>query len=274
MTGRATAGILWAAMAVGAAWAAHAQETPGYVAPRAAPLATTLPDWSGLWVDYGKNPNLFDPAALDRPENKGRAMMAMRDFPPYNAEWEAIYEKQLHRTTAGTPNDPDASCRPPSMPRIMTTPYPFEIVFERNRVDILLEISSQVRRIWTDGRPHTSAYDLDPTYNGESIGHWDGDTLVVDTAGLRGDTVYDFSAAPHSDQVHEVERIRRISPTLLRDEMTITDPVAFTKPWVVTRLYEQKPDWHILEYVCEDNNRNPPTAEGSPGFTPQGAPTK
>ena len=149
------------------------------------------------------------------------------------------------------------------MPRIMTTPYPMEFVIQPDRVLILLEISSQVRRIYTDGRKHPTGDDLDPTYMGHSIGHWEGDTLVVDTVGMRGDTVFDVTAAMHSDQVHEVERIRRISPTQMQDIMTIEDPVAFTKPWVVTRLYDLKPTWQITEYVCEDNNRNPIKPDGT-----------
>ena len=71
------------------------------------------------------------------------------------------------------------------------------------------------------------------------------------------------SAAPHSDKVHEIERIRRISPTQIEDVMTIEDPVAFTKPWVVTRRYDLKPTWDIQEYVCEDNNRNPIKSDGT-----------
>jgi hypothetical protein len=149
------------------------------------------------------------------------------------------------------------------MPRIMTTPYPMEFVILPDRVDILHEISSQVRRIWTDGRRHPPADELDPTYMGHSIGHWDGDILVVDTVGMRGDTVYDVSAAPHSDKVHEVERIRRISATQMEDVMTVEDPVAFTKPWVVRRLYDLKPGWEIKEYVCEDNNRNTINPDGT-----------
>ena len=83
----------------------------------------------------------------------------------------------------------------------MTTPYPMEFVIQPDRVVILHEISSQVRRIYTDGRKHPAPEDLDPTYMGHSIGHWEGDTLVVDTVGMKGDTVYDVSAAPHSDKV-------------------------------------------------------------------------
>ena len=262
-----TRALLACAAAVAFAPAARAQNAPSppapadYHAPRQADSKAHLPDWSGVWNPHERN--MFDPTAFDRPENKGKGAQDIREYPPYNAEWEARYARKLAQNSAGIPTDPTASCRPGGMPRIMTTPYPMEFVIQPDRVVILHEISSQVRRIYTDGRKHPAPEDLDPTYMGHSIGHWEGDTLVVDTVGMKGDTVYDVSAAPHSDKVHEVERIRRISPTQIQDVMTIEDPVAFTKPWVVTRLYDLKPTWEIQEYVCEDNNRNPIKDDGT-----------
>jgi hypothetical protein len=256
-----------AAAVIALAGPALAQNAPSppapanYKAPRQADSRSNLPDWSGVWNPHERN--MFDPTAFDRPENKGKGAQDIREYPPYNAEWEARYVRKLKDNAAGIPGDPTASCRPGGMPRIMTTPYPMEFVIQPDRVVILHEISSQVRRIYTDGRKHPPADELDPTYMGHSIGHWEGDTLVVDTVGMRGDTVYDVSAAMHSDKVHEVERIRRISPTQIEDVMTIEDPVAFTKPWVVTRLYDLKPTWQIAEYICEDNNRNPIKPDGT-----------
>ena len=239
---------------------------PNYVAPRIKLAPAGRPDWSGVWSAHGLNPNIFDPAAVGRPENKGKKTQDMRDFPPYKPEWAQRYEALLAQGQAGAVLDPDAACLPPGMPRVMTTPYPFELVILPDRVDILYEISSQVRRIYTDGRKHPAPEDLDPSFNGDSIGHWEGDTLVIDTVGLVDKTVYDLTAAPHSDKVHVTERIRRLSPVLMENIMTVDDPVMLTTPWVVRRLYEPKPDWRILEYVCEDNNRNAPNADGTTGF--------
>jgi hypothetical protein len=223
----------------------------------------TLPDWSGIWSPA--ETNIFDPTALAAPQNKSLPSSAyMREFPPYNPEWEAKYKKILAGNVAGKPSDPTAGCVPQGMPRIMTTPYPFEFVIQANRVIILHEASSQVRRIWTDGRKHPD--DLDPTYSGHSIGHWEGETLVVDTVGMRADTVFDVTTAPHSDKIHVTERLRRLSPTKFEDRLTVEDPIAFTKPWVVVRTYDLKPDWKILEYVCEENNRNPIKPDGSTSF--------
>ena len=243
-------GLLACAAALSLAAAAHAE------------MPSPVPDWSGIWNPHERN--MFDPAAFSDPRNKGRTIAAdIREYPPYKPEWEARYVQKLKDNAAGIPGDPTASCRPGGMPRIMTTPYPMEFIIQPGRVVILMEISSQVRRIFTDGRKHPAPDDLDPTYMGHSIGHWEGDTLVVDTVGMRGDTVYDVSAAMHSDKVHEVERIRRISATQMEDIMTVEDPVAFTRPWVVRRTYDLEPDWQIAEYICEDNNRNPIKPDGT-----------
>jgi hypothetical protein len=229
-------------------------------APAKAPQ--TYPDWSGVWNPHERN--IFDPEAYIDPRNAHTDNAAnMREWPPYNAEWEAKYVQKLADNKAGLPTDPTASCKPGGMPRIMTSPYPMEYIIQPHRVTIMFELSNQIRRIWTDGRKHPTGDDLEVTYRGDSIGHWEGDTLVIDTVGMKGDTVYDVTAAPHSDKLHVTERIRRISQTQMEDILTVEDPVAFTKPWVVRRLYDLKPDWNIEEYVCEDNNRNPILPDGT-----------
>ena len=138
--------------------------------------------------------------------------------------------------------------------------------YSAGQVTIIAEWSSQTRRIFTDGRKHP--VDPDPTYQGHSIGHWEGDTLVIDTIGVRGDTVFDATGLGHSDQMHITERMRQSSPTELEDQITVEDPVAFTHPWVITRKYKRGgPDLQIMEYICEENNRNPVGANGVTGFT-------
>jgi hypothetical protein len=185
-----------------------------------------------------------------------------REIPSYKPDWAARYQALVASSRDGKVLvDPTARCLPPGMPRTMTTPFPIEISVEPNRVLMLFEIGG-VRRIPTNGAKHLD--DPDPTYMGDSVGHWDEDTLVVDTVGLRGDTVFDASGAMHSDQMHIVERIRLIGPNKLEDHTTIEDPVAFTKPWEVTHTYDREPDWHIMEFVCEENNRG--VDSNAPGF--------
>ena len=109
-----------------------------------------------------------------------------------------------------------------------------------------------MRQIHTDGRDHPK--DLLPTWLGDSIGKWDGDTLVVDTVGFNDKTWIDNTGLPHSDALHLVERLRRVSHDVLQLDITVDDPKAYTKPWSVQRVFDLKPDWEIGELICEDNN--------------------
>jgi hypothetical protein len=241
-----------------------------FVSPAtAAPAKTSLPDWSGTWNPHERN--LFDASSLAKGEVKaadtGSSLFEasyMRMYPPYKPDFEKRYEDKLKATQAGVSSDPTAACVPPGFPRIMGTPYPLEFIVQPDRVTILFEAFGQTRRIYTDGRKHSA--DPDPTYNGESIGHWEGDTLVVDTIAMRADTVFDVTGAPHSDAMHVVEHIRRKSKTLMEDVILVEDPKALTKPWTVTRTFDLEPDWQISEYVCEENQRNPIKPDGSTAF--------
>ena len=131
-------------------------------------------------------------------------------------------------------------------------PYPFEILQARDRVVIIFEYQSLVRHIFLDGRKHPK--DLDPTYMGHSIGHYEGDTLVVDTLGFNDKTWLDSRGLPHTDALHVVERIRRVDHDTLQDEITIEDSKAYTRAWTAQKFYILKPDWEIQEYVCAENN--------------------
>ena len=223
-----------------------------------------LPDWSGVW-DPAEG-NLFDPSAGnstgdDVGQRKGPSRLP-REYPPYKPEWEALYQKELDSANRGDAHDPTAACVPPGMPRVMTSPYAWEFMVVPGRVVFLKEYQSQIIRVFTDGRPHPKGEDLDPSYNGHSIGHWEGDTLVVDTVGMRGDTWFDRTGARHSDQVHMVQRMRKVSPDLIENQITIDDPVAFTKPWRVLRHYKRAKNYEIMDFACSENNRNPVDASG------------
>ena len=224
---------------------------------QAAPAAP-LPVWSGVWAP-AEDP-VLDPSALQAPENKGRGFFEMREFPPYNAEYEARYRQIIARNRAGKPDTDQASnCLPSGMPRMLVV-YPVEFDIHPERTTMLFEQYSQVRRIWTDGRGHDP--DPDPGFVGDSIGHWEGDTLVADTIGIRADLPFDIIGTPHSDALHIIERLRRTNADTIEDRLTFEDPKAFTKPWVVVRHYRRQPDWQIKELVCE-RNRNVPDANGA-----------
>lgn len=219
--------------------------------PKAAPEPKDLPNWTGIWERVGSitwEPN----GKPGVPEN-----------PPFTPEYAEKYRQVTEAARQGHPRaDPTSACLPPGMPRIMTMSYPMEILMTPGQVTIIAEWSSQVRRVFTDGRGHPPADELDPTFNGHSVGHWEGKgkdaVLVIDTVGIRGDTSFDASGIEHSDQIHVVERMRQASPDMLEDEITVIDPKAFVHPWVVTKKYKRGgPDARIMEYVCEENNRDP-----------------
>ncbi len=145
----------------------------------------------------------------------------------------------------------------------MQMPYPLEFIFSPGRVTIAIETDSQVRRVFTDGRKHMDDPDL--TFNGDSIGHWEGKDLVVDTIALNPTTEI-AAGVGHSDQIHVVERFHQVGPDRLDIATTITDPKILTKPWTVNRPYLRHRDWQIQEYVCEQNNHDSADAEGRAGF--------
>lgn len=123
----------------------------------------------------------------------------------------------------------------------------------------------QVRHIYMDGRPHPA--DPDPTFNGHSIGHWEGGTLVVDTVGFVPYTPLGFNwGIGHSDKMHIVERFRLTAPDTLEVVTTIDDPLALAKPWTTSRIFKRHTNWTIDEYICEQNNRNQADQNGKAGI--------
>jgi hypothetical protein len=183
--------------------------------------------------------------------------------PPLTAGYAKIFEGHLADAAAGKPTgDPTAGCLPPGMPRVMTMTYPMEITMGTDRIMIYAEWDEQVRRIFTDGRP--LPLDPDPTYNGESVGHWEGNFLLSTAYGFKLETNMESSGLPKSDKAIAYERIWLADDDTLRDEFTLVDPVALVKPWTVTKTYKRAPpDFEIEPYVCLENNRNPIAPDGS-----------
>ena len=186
-----------------------------------------------------------------------------RQNPPLTPAYAKMFEGHLANAAAGKPTgDPTAGCLPPGMPRIMTMTYPMEITMGTDRIMIYAEWDEQVRRIFTDGRP--LPVDPDPTFNGESVGHWDGNFLVSTAYGFKLETNMESSGLPKSDKAIAYERIWLADDDTLRDEFTLVDPVALVKPWTVTKTYKRAPpDFEIEPYVCLENNRNPIAPDGS-----------
>jgi hypothetical protein len=142
-------------------------------------------------------------------------------------------------------------CFPPGMPYIYLQLFPMQIVQTPKEVIELFEYDHMVRHIFIDGRKHPD--DVTPSYNGHSIGHWEGDTLVVDTIGLNGKMWLDRVGHPDSDQMHIIERIHRVDDKTLQVDFTFDDPKSYVKPWTALMRFRLRPDWDIIEDICEDN---------------------
>jgi hypothetical protein len=152
------------------------------------------------------------------------------------------------------------------MPRIMTMTYPMEIMMNERQVNLFAEWNGQTRRIFTDGRPLPPEDEIDATFNGTSVGHWEGNVLVATTVGMRPETNLESSGLPHSDALTVKERIWLENDALLKDEITLIDAKAYTKPWTVTKAYHRAaPGAELIEYVCLENQRNPINDKGEIG---------
>ena len=189
------------------------------------------------------------------------------DLPPLLPDAKAIYDKRVADARQGIAfADTDSRCLGPGAPRMMRGPaYPFYIFQPPGPVVINFEILHNVRWIYL-GAKHPPAEDLDYNYQGDSIAHWEGDTLVVDTVGISGDNTLDKLGLPNSNALHVIEHIRMTGPDNFEDLITIDDPKTYTRTWSVRATYKRMPaDTRIGEYVCE-NNRNAPTANGATTF--------
>ena len=163
----------------------------------------------------------------------------------------------MQRRTELSKYDPEGYCMPPSGPRLMTTPFPMEIIQlpEQKRIVMIFEGGTHIWRvIYMDGRPHPSGDALNPTWLGHSVGRWEGDTLVVDVVGFNEGSWIDMVGDPHTDRLHLVERFTRKDLFTLRYEATLDDPGAYTEPWTIGFDIVWDPKGEIQEYVCQENS--------------------
>src|SRR5258708_369219 len=174
-----------------------------------------------------------------------------KDVPPMTAWGEEKFKAAKPafgplKTTPQQSNDLVYGCFPPGLPRIYVHPKPIEIVQLSDEVILMYEYGRIVRHIYIDGRPHDEFLDP-PLWMGDSIGKWEGDTLVIDVIGFNDKTWLDRAGHPHSDALHVIERMRRVDHDNLSDEITIEDPKAYTKSWTVQTSFQLRPglalDW-------------------------------
>jgi hypothetical protein len=150
-------------------------------------------------------------------------------------------------------DDPEANCLPAGVPRM--APYPWRILQTPTHAFFLFEGNiHSYRQIFMDGRGHPK--DLNPTWYGDSIGKWEGDTLVVDTVGFNDKFWFDFAGHPHTEKLQVTERFRRPDFAHLDFEVTIDDPGAYTKPFTLFGHSTLETGTEIIEYICNENNQD------------------
>jgi len=194
-------------------------------------------DFSGVWQK---------PYVPDLTKD-GRNFKGVADL-PFTA-WGAADWKKYDAADG----DYTGACLPFGMPRSINTPEPMQLMQSDSYLTFLFEQNSWFHVAPIDGRKHRDGI---ATWFGDSVGHWEGDTLVIDTVNFNGKTRLDTIGHPHSDQLHLVQRFARPDLGHITHEMIIEDPKTFTKPWKVTRTFTLRTDWEMMEYSCEENNKS------------------
>jgi hypothetical protein len=231
--------------------ASGAQAAGSKPIPRA---ADGKPDLSGVWIT-GALALLIgeeEARAIQRADAAaGRAAPPPREPPPYKPAAEAKRQEYLARRGI---DDPMARCFLSGVPRITTRPLPFQIVQMPGQVIILYEAHHAFRIIPTDGRPHPD--DLEPSFLGDSVARWEGDTLVVDVIAFNEKTWLAGVGTIHSDKLHVTERYTRDTYETILYEVTMDDPEVFTKPWHQYETFRLRPNERLREYECIENNED------------------
>jgi hypothetical protein len=219
---------------------------PGGPAPR---TPDGHPDLSGVWFP-GKMGREDLTAEADPARRQFDARVTPEEKPPFQP-WAAEKVKKLSTLDAEILR-PSVNCMPRGVPGMfITNPYPIQLVQTKGQLVQLDELNNNFRVIPTDGRPHTQ--DPDPTFNGESVAHWDGDTLVIDTIAIDERTWNNFTGWFHSDQEHVIEKISRPSENYLTYQVTIEDPKVLTKPWTSAPRAWSLGHEPLQEYYCTNN---------------------
>ena len=203
------------------------------------------PDFNGVWRPYrggrGADPKIAPPPA---------SPLALK--PAYAKADEARRAAEAEANKRGEPIASQAvSCVPYGMPAMMSVvSYPVEITQTPKQLTIVTEAFNEVRRVFI-GKPQLPIDDVPPGFYGRSVGRWDGDTLVIDTVGIKESVKY--QNIPHSDHMRITERMRLATPDVLHDQITIDDPAVLEKPYTYTLAYRREADYEMVEFVCENN---------------------
>ena len=212
--------------------------------------SSTVRGINGQWENYPPRGDGFgsgSPATIPGPPPIPEPPLK----PEHLEKWRAEQKKNQELTRQGLPPmNTGAACMPEGMPAMMQAMFPMEILETPGQVTIIQEAFTQVRRIHLDEKL-VSPEDAEPRFAGHSVGRWEGDTLVVETVGVKPSAR--FRNVPHSANVRITERIRLIADNIIENRVTVEDPEYLTKPWTWTWMYHRWRGYKLQEYVCEDN---------------------
>ena len=220
-------------------------------------------DFNGLWLLAG--------GGLDDPQGSGSPTGAPGGNKDLSDDWGFDTRPQLkgpylreyqqrREADRKAGRDFQVTCKPNGMPALTAGPYANEILQNEKQINWFQEFPGETWRIYLDGRPHPNPAEYPATLTGHSTGKWEGDTLVVDTVNIRTDTLLfgqgrSTNHLGHSDQMHIVQRIHLLDKDHLQIKGTVEDPQALVTPWQYTLTYHRHPGEEIVEYLCDDNNR-------------------
>ncbi len=214
------------------------------LASLAAPAAAE-PDLTGSWERYPQPGETPDPRWAPTPVPIPPPLK-----PTWLAEWQKHEATLAARATEGQPpGDNYVKCLPDGMPAMMQGMFPMEIFQRPEQINITQEAFNQTRRI-TMGGTLPRWDEVDPTFYGTSVARWEGDTLVIETTGIKQHVT--FRWVPHSEGMKITERLTLLAPDILRNEIVVEDEY-LERPWAYSYTYRRMPGYKLLEYVCEDN---------------------
>ena len=236
-------------------------------APR---TADGKPDLSGIW-QYERGPAAPAPAAPAQAPAPGAQEIVPQEIVPLAVRLSQFWnlgaafkdglpfqpwaaELHRHRVAENSKDNPDAHCLPLGLMQLHTHGQPRKMIQAPGVIVIIYEANAGLRQIFTDGRPLPN--DPQPWWFGYSTGHWEGDTLAVETSGFRDLGWLDVEGSPLTESGKLIERFRRPDYGHLEIEVTIDDPKAYTKPWTVTVHQRILLDTELIEFVCQENERD------------------
>jgi hypothetical protein len=209
----------------------------------------TVPDWTGIWTREA-SPFFWDP---------DQASMAALPTAKLTPEHERLLREKLDNVAKGIEFDPLSNCEPAGMPRWLVEPFLKEFIVTPQQVWLVNEMQNEIRRIYTDGRDHPSEADAYPLWEGDSIGFWDGDKLVIHTSQMRAGQ-YQRIQPFYTEQVETVEIWQKTDATTMVVHVWAFDPPALVEPWYTRQVYKRLSNddasLRIRYWHCGENQNN------------------